>query len=203
MTIDQFEKRSPKSSDVGEIAAQLVAADERNEWGNVFDIASVRGGSFRLPLCDKVAKGKRFREERAIEPYGVWTYSVRDHCTSPSPTVSRNEISNGEWIRRGSVRFILDENNNFALPELTKFRPPMFALLQQIHALQPKSNCIRSAWDRSQDKRLQNVQNLITKWEEDERGRGRRWHGTAVNFNLEINKSPLESRSPNSRSLLK
>ena len=50
------------------VIIHLVEADPRNTWEKIFDITTVRRGSFRLPYNDKVYGWAR-REKKRISQY--------------------------------------------------------------------------------------------------------------------------------------
>ena len=78
--LPRFETESVKGGKIADLRNELLSADERDVWDAVFDISSVRGGSFRMPFCDKMDKGRL--EGRPILPEVVALSSGRWHSKS-------------------------------------------------------------------------------------------------------------------------
>lgn len=56
---------------------QLLEADAKNTWDNVFDKTTVCGKSFRMPFCDKIVFGRQ-KERRPVKPARIMRFSFDD-----------------------------------------------------------------------------------------------------------------------------
>mmetsp|Transcript_151908 Transcript_151908/g.487532 ORF Transcript_151908/g.487532 Transcript_151908/m.487532 type:complete len:337 (+) Transcript_151908:133-1143(+) len=123
-TLTQFETWSLHQGALADLAKDLLELDQRNEWKAVFDSASVRSHSFRMPFNDKVSMGRA--EKRPILPEGIWSFSfgpdgqVEHFWQDKAP----NDLDHQEWLKQGSVRLRPDPSTG-ELPPLTNFTPLM------------------------------------------------------------------------------
>ena len=79
------------------------------------------GGSFRMPVCDKVAKvqwRRCPREERPILPAQVLRFDFNDEDGSVLQTVlhEAEDLNKVQWLRRASVRLCHSDDCNAPVP---------------------------------------------------------------------------------------
>lgn len=176
-TIARFNKESKLGGRVSELSKKLLEADEKNAWEAVFDITSVRCGSFRMPFCGKVYKG---RIERPIEPEGVWRFSKVSMTRSIVDVASLPDV---EWARRGRVR-LFPNSGTTQLPPLTSWKLPNLSVTQKYK----KSAAASSSMDTWQDRKAAKEKRITKRWEEEQIERRRLWKGTAIEFKAELDR---------------
>ena len=99
-TVEAFEQLSEEEP-LKSLRGQLLELPPKNTWDMVFDITSVRGGSFRMPFCDKVAEG------REVRPVGVFVFEFGEPHADDVKQVLRHGpdgLTSVEWLARGTVR---------------------------------------------------------------------------------------------------
>eukprot|EP00928_Gymnodinium_smaydae_P040018 TRINITY_DN27215_c0_g1_i1.p1 TRINITY_DN27215_c0_g1~~TRINITY_DN27215_c0_g1_i1.p1 ORF type:complete len:983 (-),score=107.77 TRINITY_DN27215_c0_g1_i1:41-2947(-) len=182
-TIEAFNLESRPGGKVEELRNVLLKADDRNTWEAVFDIASVRGGSFRMPFCGKVHKG---RIERPILPEAVWTFTKRNDSivqTAEHSYGGRSDLSDQEWLRRGGVRLVPTATGE--LPALTPWKPAKLAAPKKVAKKSVASSSSMGSW---RDRQAAKEKNINHKWEEEQRLRRRLWKGTGEEFKSRLDK---------------
>eukprot|EP00930_Biecheleria_cincta_P070306 TRINITY_DN57948_c0_g1_i1.p1 TRINITY_DN57948_c0_g1~~TRINITY_DN57948_c0_g1_i1.p1 ORF type:complete len:671 (+),score=76.33 TRINITY_DN57948_c0_g1_i1:63-2075(+) len=180
-TLTEFGKRSYSPGELNRLRWRLLEIDDRNDWPSVFDIASVRGGSFRLPFNDKLNKQANRREDRPILPESVWCFHFTElgRVHWYAKTHDPPDLPELDWLKRGSVRLPPDAS-------LTPWRP--FRIGCWLSSQQPAvgggescgSSCDRRS--RAQEK----ARKEIVSWQHEQVRRRRVWHGTADEFKTRI-----------------
>jgi hypothetical protein len=181
-TIAKFNAESVPKGRVFDLHKTLLEVDTRNTWEAVFDIASVRGGSFRMPFCGKVYKN---RIERPILPEAIMDFRCRSERLSCQVLHDKTDkhLSDIDWIKRGRVRLLALPGESY--PSLTQWRPvKLGALMKSSKSKAPVSSSMGSWQDRkdAKDKKIKE------RWEEEQRMRRRLWNGSPSEFRDLLNK---------------
>lgn len=107
-TVASFKRLSEEEEPLKSLQRKLLDLSPKNTWDMVFDITSVRAGSFRMPFCDKFAQGAR--EKREVRPVGVYMFEFGEPSAAENDSVKQvsligpADLSEIEWLRRGTVR---------------------------------------------------------------------------------------------------
>mmetsp|Transcript_102522 Transcript_102522/g.328467 ORF Transcript_102522/g.328467 Transcript_102522/m.328467 type:complete len:716 (-) Transcript_102522:300-2447(-) len=179
-TLARFDQESARGNEISDTQRKLLQADERNTWDAIFDKASVQGGSFRMPFCDKIYRGSL--EGRPILPDSVWRFGWDCGCIWYHLDGIASDLSDAEWSMRGRVRLAAEPSG---LPALTRWKPPRFRGTKLPKQSSATSSSLRSWAERHQTKQEKEV----SRWETEQRARRRQWSGPAIQLKEKLDES--------------
>eukprot|EP00929_Paragymnodinium_shiwhaense_P053961 TRINITY_DN27051_c0_g1_i1.p1 TRINITY_DN27051_c0_g1~~TRINITY_DN27051_c0_g1_i1.p1 ORF type:complete len:891 (+),score=175.61 TRINITY_DN27051_c0_g1_i1:229-2673(+) len=193
-TLDYFHRHCRAAGPLQDLEARLQDLDPVNVWEAVFDAASVKGGSFRMPWCDKINRYTNQAEGRPIKPCCVMEFHFDENGTATvSKTHGASDLDKMEWLRRGAVRLCGADGS---LPDRTSWRPPksnVFGILR-IGAPQSRQSQIApgSSFDRAGRARSTartKKEKEDERWTEEQRARRRAFRGTAEDIKQRLDKA--------------
>lgn len=142
---------------IADLKEKLLAADPRNVWEAVFDQASVKGGSFRMPFCDKIVRNGHhmFPDNRPILPDGIWKFWFNESGQVDyfRRAVAPEELPKVQWLRLGRVRL------REPLPPLTVWKPPARGMLAAAGRSLSVGGSQAQWWEKKQDREQRKIEN--------------------------------------------